>query len=1003
MRMRSKSLTAGLTLLGIVVLPAIGARQERKEEQRPLDPSVVAIRLMLGVGDRQTRPWNGRVQLDRGEVLGVEGWRFRQGDQVTGRDSWEARSHLVRKTAGKKGAVPTPKAKVTGPSTVGPQVTPNGVIVSLKAPEDATLTVTTDHGNFEVKLADLADGSPHRYLDGQVAAQRIPTGVPLIESNDQEDFPAAASDGRGGAWVVYVRHQPRGPEVSESFREPPKSFANFVPEGGGDQIRLLHFADGKPGEPIEVTGEGLDVWRPAVAVDGEGKVIVAWAENRDGNWDLYQRRYDPARPSWSEPKRLTTNKSTDTDVVLATAPDGTVWMAWQSWIDGQADIWLAPVENPERAVRISETPANEWSPALAIDQGGRIHVAYDSYLAGNYDIVLRTRGADGRLGAPIAITNSPRYEARPSLATDARGRVWIAYEERTENWGKDAENLISGQGTTLYRAAAVRVRCLDGGRLLDAPDPVGQASEALRSLNSYPRLAVDRSGRVWLTFRHREEAIWGNNAVMVVGGVWLEYATSLAGEQWTIPLPLPRSDGLLDNRPALVVPGDGPVLVFYSTDGRLRHEVEFTPELTRRFWAHSGTPGNPQSSFNEDLQVAALTPIPASKGQAEPTLRPASPVNEVAPVVHPNEAVDVQRMRAYRIQAGGKTYRLLRGEFHRHSELSQDGGSDGSLEDMWRYALDAGRLDWIGNGDHDNGGGKEYTWWLVQKTTDLYHIPPAFVPMFCYERSVAYPGGHRNVMFARRGVRTLPRLVDEKGVRDDVNGVDEDAAMLYAYLRELGGICAAHTTATGMGTDWRANDPKVEPVVEIFQGHRNSYEHLGAPRAARSPQEAIGGWRPLGMVWNALALQYRLGFQSSSDHISTHISFAVALAEDTTREAILDAFRRRHCYGATDNIVLDVRSGEHLMGDEFEANGPVSLRIFAHGTRPIARVDIIKDFVYVYSGEPKTERVAFQWTDEEKRPAGLSWYYVRVLQDDGEIAWGSPFWVRRTEASTAGR
>ena len=83
-----------------------------------------------------------------------------------------------------------------------------------------------------------------------------------------------------------------------------------------------------------------------------------------------------------------------------------------------------------------------------------------------------------------------------------------------------------------------------------------------------------------------------------------------------------------------------------------------------------------------------------------------------------------------------------------------------------------------------------------------------------------------------------------------------------------------------MGTDWRDNDPKVEPIVEIFQGHRNSYEHLGAPRVARRPGEAIGGWQPLGMVWNALALQYRLGFQASSDHISTHISYAIAIAED---------------------------------------------------------------------------------------------------------------------------
>src|SRR4029077_8568541 len=140
--------------------------------------------------------------------------------------------------------------------------------------------------------------------------------------------------------------------------------------------------------------------------------------------------------------------------------------------------------------------------------------------------------------------------------------------------------------------------------------------------------------------------------------------------------------------------------------------------------------------------------------------------------------------------------------------------------------------------------------------------------------------------------------------------------------------------------------------------------------------------------WNALALQYKFGFQSSSDHISTHISYGVAIAEDHTRGAILDAFKKRHCYAATDNILLDVRSGEHLMGDEFDADGPVRLKILAHGTGPIKRVDIIKDFVYVYSTEPHADRVEFSWTDDERRPSGLSWYYVRVLQDDGEIAWG---------------
>jgi hypothetical protein len=89
------------------------------------------------------------------------------------------------------------------------------------------------------------------------------------------------------------------------------------------------------------------------------------------------------------------------------------------------------------------------------------------------------------------------------------------------------------------------------------------------------------------------------------------------------------------------------------------------------------------------------------------------------------------------------------------------------------------------------------------------------------------------------------------------------------------------------------------------------------------------------------------------------------------------------------------------MGDEFDADGPVRLKVLVHGTRPLARVDVIKDFVYVFSTEPKGPRVEFQWTDEEKRPAGTSWYYVRAIQDDGELAWGSPIWVNNRTAAGA--
>src|SRR5438309_484190 len=124
-----------------------------------------------------------------------------------------------------------------------------------------------------VVSAQRAEAPPRR-LDPDVFALRLLLGVGDRQTQtwsgkvalDKGDFPAAAADSRGVVGVVYVEHAPRGPEVLESFREHPKNFANFVPEGGGDRIRLLRFADGRPGEPIDVTDGGLDVWRPAVAV-----------------------------------------------------------------------------------------------------------------------------------------------------------------------------------------------------------------------------------------------------------------------------------------------------------------------------------------------------------------------------------------------------------------------------------------------------------------------------------------------------------------------------------------------------------------------------------------------------------------------------------------------------------------------------------------------------------------------------------------------------------------
>jgi hypothetical protein len=356
------------------------------------------------------------------------------------------------------------------------------------------------------------------------------------------------------------------------------------------------------------------------------------------------------------------------------------------------------------------------------------------------------------------------------------------------------------------------------------------------------------------------------------------------------------------------------------------------------------------------------------------------------------EVAAIDAIHQYRGGPDGR-YRIVRGEFHRHSEISRDGGGDGTILDQWRYALDAGNLDWIGCCDHDNGHGREYSWWITQKLTDVFYTPGKFAPLFSYERSVLYPEGHRNVLFAQRGIRPLPRvpLTDENDPHPA-----PDTLALYAYLKQFHGISAAHTTATTMGTDWRNNDPEAEPIVEIYQGLRQNYEIEGGPRTI-SEKDAIGGWRPKGFVSSALDRGYRLGFEASSDHISTHISYANALVRgDLTRENVLDAFRKRHVYASTDNILADVESGAHLAGDEFSTADLPSLKVKLIGTSKFSKVSVVRDGKYVYSASPDTANVDFSWRDNQPNKGKTSYYYVRGEQDNGEIVWVSPLWITYT-------
>ncbi|MBI3473368.1 MAG: hypothetical protein HY013_18590, partial [Candidatus Solibacter usitatus] len=101
---------------------------------------------------------------------------------------------------------------------------------------------------------------------------------------------------------------------------------------------------------------------------------------------------------------------------------------------------------------------------------------------------------------------------------------------------------------------------------------------------------------------------------------------------------------------------------------------------------------------------------------------------------------------------------------------------------------------------------------------------------------------------------------------------------------------------------------------------------------------------------------------------------------------------KRQVYGATDNIVLDVRMGSHFMGEEFSLGAPEMIQVRARGTAPVSKISVLKDSREIYSASPGQQDVDFTFADREAGK-GFHHYYVRLEQQDGMVAWSSPFFV----------
>jgi hypothetical protein len=899
------------------------------------------ITLWLTLDEKKIGPavaWDGSARVSDGGKIVVREWLFDEGDQLTGA-AWQASTQHDAVTAGRAAArgkaapvseygVPKErfaKGRPSRRSTLG-----KGLLLDVDAPLAATLTLATKLGDIQCALADIASRRDMSFLDGRARLRRLPEVQLLTRGGEaEEEFPSIAVLPDGRAAVAYVAW-----------------------DGKKDRVWLR---TGDTSEPLTEAGDFHD---PRLAVNNRGELWCVWAANDGTQWDLWART--PGKPAI----RLTRSPQNDFWPRLARDTRGVLWLAWQAVADDlHYEILLAKLGSGglEAPLNVSEDAHDDWEPALCAAPDGRVIVAWDTYRNGSFDIYLREFRDGKPLGPAMPVAASAEREAHASVAADSKGRVWIAWDVSMEDWGKHPT-----PAGTLHAWRRSEVACLENGRLF-------RPAQALMDVTpvsgakwiEYPAVAVDGRDRVWVIYRFandvRPVAPPAKGRVAQTHTMWHLFAHCYDGDKWSRPFLLPGSNGRQDMRLDTALDRDGDLRVAFAGDNRTRLK--------------------PAMPVDHDVFVASLRsfgaePRPPQLAAADTlgTITPAAPDPEQKPLP-----------RAWTV--GGRAYRLLLGDTHRHTDISQcTNGSDGSLQDAYRYALDAFQLDWLAISDHDQDILKhrsdriarprqDHAWWRSEKYCDLHSISGRFLALYGYEHGGSYQdrGGHKNILSDVRG----------RPVREE-----DSPEELFRVLANSGCVAIPHQLAdAGSRTDWDKWNKDYERVAEIFQA-RGNYEFGECPRSARI-------MTPGHFMWDALAKGVRIGIIASSDHGQTHIANAGVWAADFTRKAILDALRARRTFGGTTKVSIQARIGDQPQGTEIEVAAAPKIEAKLAAAEPLSLVQVVRDGQFVYASKPNAAETAFTFTDPDLKPGQSAYYYVRAQVGSNDLAWTSPIWVRR--------
>ncbi len=791
------------------------------------------------------------------------------------------------------------------------------------------------------------------------------------------------------------------------------TWLEFLP-GKGDVIWFgAQDSAGNWLEKQQISKDPGDFAKPTLTVDAKTNLWLSYETATNGKWDIVAGRRT-AQGTFSflsiSKFQIPGGEGANIEHRAAAAVDEGIWIVWQGDNGGEFDIFarhLSEAESETMPViaKVSDSPLGDWHPAVTVTPDNRVIVAWDSYNGKSYNIYARelTKGAWGEI---VQVTSSSNFNANVQAVSDKQGRIWISWEEDGPNWGKayrtrvdarkDSQKMSDDHGS-LHRFRFLHLAELNTKgqqvKLYEVPQPSftsaanrTNAPAGIKKLGVFyqsSQLAVDGANRLWLVYRHFYMPGMGITAKTHVQNDWGIYARSLENDAWSGLYRFEEGQGDALQRISIAPKKNGISVAWtFGRTDRRNPQNWFEDDLApNKVVAHVARKGV-QGALEEENESAQ--PKKKAKARKANTSEPAPIPEQSRGIAFANVentavasmAVRITTNSLYRgehkaaIQSKpprpaydftGKHFELFYGDFHRHTDISLCfWPGDGTMDDAYRYGIDAAPLDFLGVTDHTHdiamGDPLSLLWQRIRKEVNRHALTNSFVPFYSYERSRGETD--HNVISLRDDMlrpHTYPHAAFWKEL--DTNTITIPHQPFNAVL-------------------WKTNDREHRPLMEIFQGFRNHTCEADAKMGLDSGNE--------------------VGFIASSDHLSTGASYACVWAEKPTRESIFRALQARRTFAATDHIVLRVTCGDHWMGEKFSSKETPRLDIAIDPTAKIKTIEIFVDgerqteIPHDITGPRKTALANFL---AEKKLTGPHTFFVRVTQVDGNMAWSSPLWI----------